>query len=284
MRRPRRLIGVPTIGFLAAVCLLVGFASMATAGTGGWIITATPIAIAQGIPTNVVVTATNIKSGSSVGCVRLQLPSAFNVSAVGVDLVSPARPWAADPPTGGSGGSTIVLVHAVTESDVLKNDGDSVVFHVRVAASSGGVYTWPAESRDHASCTSGIDSGSLTVTVAGGGPAATPTPTPTPKPTPTASPPPPPTPKPTPTPKSTPTPTPTRRPSPTPAVAVDASPAPTSTSAVASTPEPLPSPTSVATPPNPASPTPSESPPGTLQPVAGLVASGSAAPPSTGGT
>ncbi|MFL5682011.1 MAG: hypothetical protein ACJ77O_02560, partial [Chloroflexota bacterium] len=172
MRRRRPVIGVPMTGFAAAVFLLLGLANLAIAGSGGWVVTATPIAVVQGIPTNVVVTATNINGSGSVGCVRLQVPSAFTVNSVGVDLVTPARPWTADPPASGAGGSTIVWVHAVTEGDVFKNDGESVVFHVRVTGSSPGVYAWPAESRDHANCTSGIDSGSLTIAVAGG--AATP--------------------------------------------------------------------------------------------------------------
>jgi outer membrane biosynthesis protein TonB len=255
--------------------LLLGLANLAIAGTGGWIVTATPIALVQGIQTNVVVTATNINGSGSVGCVRLQIPSSFTVGTVAVELVTPARSWIADPPATGSGGSTIVWVHAITEGDVFKNDGESVVFHVRVKGTSGGVYTWPAESRDHADCTSGIDTGSLTITVAGV--PATPAPTPTPKPTPT------PTPTSTPTRKPTPTPTPKPTASPT-------SPAPRSTPVTATaTPEgevatPSPTPTPVATSANSPLPTPSVSPRETSQPVAGPVALGSPAPPSTGGT
>ncbi|MFL5640710.1 MAG: hypothetical protein ACJ771_00030, partial [Chloroflexota bacterium] len=273
---------VPTTGFAAALFLLLGLANLAIAGSGGWVVTATPIAVVQGIPTNVVVTATNINGSGSVGCVRLQVPSAFTVNSVGVDLVTPARPWTADPPASGAGGSTIVWVHAVTEGDVFKNDGESVVFHVRVTGSSPGVYAWPAESRDHANCTSGIDTGSVTVSIAGVG--ATPTPSPTPKPTPT------PTPSPTPTP--TPKPTPKPRVTPTAAPAAGASPArtPTATAAsaspraghVATTPAPLllqsPVPTSADSP----SSTPSASPRGTSQPVAAVAARGSAAPPPDG--
>jgi hypothetical protein len=281
MRRRRPVIGVPMTGFAAALFLLLGLANLAIAGSGGWVVTATPIAVVQGIPTNVVVTATNINGSGSVGCVRLQVPSAFTVNSVGVDLVTPARPWTADPPASGAGGSTIVWVHAVTEGDVFKNDGESVVFHVRVTGSSPGAYAWPAESRDHANCTSGIDTGSLTVSIAGV--AATPTPTPKPTPTPTPSP------TPTPTPKPTPTPAPTPRPTSPPAGASPA-PTPTATAAsaspraghVATTPVPLLSQSPVPTSADSPSPTPSASPRGTSQPVAGLAARGSAAPPSDG--
>ena len=124
------------------------------AATGGWTIASAPPAIVQGIPTNIVLTATNISGGSSVGCVHLQLPGAFAVSSVAVDAVPPAHAWTADATFGGPAGSTIVQVHAVTEGDVLKGDGDTVVFHVTVTGTGPG-YVWPADSRDHANCTSG---------------------------------------------------------------------------------------------------------------------------------
>ena len=161
------------------------------------------------------------EGGSSVGCVRLQMPSAFSVNAVAIDAVLPAHQWTADTPFDGSGGSTIVSVHAVTEADVLKNDGETVEFRVTVTGTAAGTYVWPAESRDHANCTSGIDSDSLTVSVLSA--VATPTPTPRPTPVPTATP--------QPTPKPTPIPTPTVSPSPAPARTSAPTPTPFATSA-----------------------------------------------------
>ena len=116
-----------------AVIGAVAAAGAVSAATGGWTIASAPPAIVQGIPTNIVLTATNISGGSSVGCVHLQLPGAFAVSSVAVDAVPPAHAWTADATFGGPAGSTIVVqVHAVTEGDVLKGDGDTVVFHVTV--------------------------------------------------------------------------------------------------------------------------------------------------------
>jgi hypothetical protein len=183
----------------------------AVAASGGWTITRDPASVTENVATTVSLTATNTAGGSSVGCIQLQLPSAFTVSAVAVD--SAPHDWTADAPSAGGSGSTVVSVHAVTEADILKQDGQVVVFHVRVTGSPVGTYTWPAESRDHADCSSGIDTDSVSVSVIAGA-----TPTPTPKPTRA------PTPRPTPTP----TPTPTRTPRPT--AAPTLSPAPVETS------------------------------------------------------
>jgi hypothetical protein len=257
--------------FAAASIIAAGLIAIIAAGgvsgaTGGWTIARTPASVVAGVSTAIDVTATNVAGGSTVGCVHLQVPSAFTVDAVGVDSVQPSHAWTADAPTAGPSGSTIVQVHGVTEGDVLKNDGDVVAFHVTVTGIAIGTYSWPAESRDHANCSSGIDTASITVSITGGAATPTPVPTPTPRPTATPSRPPSPTPSPTPTPRPTatptPQPTPTAVPSPTPAVT--ASPAPTATpsatpgpTATASS-EPSPS----ATPSGPPSPTPTGSEPG----------------------
>ena len=96
---------------------------LASAATGGWTITRTPSSVTEGFATGVSLTATNTSGGSSIGCIRLQLPGAFSVSAVAVD--SAPHDWTADPPSGGPSGSTLVWVHAVTEADIVKSDGDS---------------------------------------------------------------------------------------------------------------------------------------------------------------
>jgi hypothetical protein len=292
--------GVRAVSVHAAITAAVLVSLLATGGvngaTGGWTIARTPASIVAGVPTAIDVTATNVAGGSSVGCVRLQVPAAFAVDAVGVDSVQPSHVWTADAPTAGPSGSTIVQVHGVTDGDVLKNDGDVVAFHVTVIGTAVGTYTWPAESRDHANCSSGIDTASITVSITGG--AATPTPiptltaTPTPRPTATPTRPPSPTPIPTPTPRPTatptPQPTPTAVPSPTPAV----TPSPSPTATASPTPEPTatvsPEPSPSATPIGSASPTPAGSDPGsTTGPTAapgGGIGTASGGSPAGGGS
>jgi hypothetical protein len=261
------------VGALVTLLLAGG----ADGATGGWTITRTPASVVAGVKTAIDFAATNVAGGSSVGCVQLQVPGAFTVDAVGVDSVQPSLAWTADPPTAGLSGSTIVRVHAVTDGDVLKNDGDAVAFHVTVTGTAVGTYTWPAESRDHANCSSGIDTASVAVSVTGGTATPTPVPTPTPRPTATPTRPPSPTPTATPTPRPTPTPTPrptpTAVPSPTPA----ATPSPVPTATPSPTPEPSatasPEPSPTATPSGSPSPTPSGSEPGSMN-----------GPPFAGGT
>ena len=249
----------------AALIVAAATAGAVSAATGGWTIAWAPPAIVAGIPTNIVLTATNTSGGSSVGCVRLQLPGAFAVSAVAVDAVAPAHAWTADPPFGGPAGSMIVEVHAVTEGDVLKGDGDTVVFHVTVTGTGPGTYVWPADSRDHANCTSGIDSDSVTVSILG--PTSTPTAAPTPAATST------PRPTPTPAPSSTPTPTPRATPIASQTSAPTSTPArssPSSSAGPASpTPGSLPSATPSSTAPPTPAPTPAESADAALPPIAG---------------
>jgi hypothetical protein len=276
MARARRPIGAAVVVLTAlAVTIATGTAGEVSAATGGWTIAWAPSAIAAGVPTNIALTATNISGGSSLGCVRLQLPGAFGVGVVAVDAVQPAHAWTADPPFAGSAGSTIVQVHAQTEGDILKGDGDTVAFHLAVTGTAPGTYVWPAESRDHANCTSGIDTDSVTISVFG--PTSKPTPTPRPTPTPTPRPTPTPTPRPTPTPAPTPTPTPTPTqratppPSPTPAPTSPpghTSP-PSSVGPASPTPGSLPSITPSSAAPTAPAPTPAASADAGLPPIAG---------------
>jgi hypothetical protein len=213
-----------------AACLLALASSGSTdAANGGWTITATPSSVIQGAATNVLMTATNISGGSSIGCVRLTLPSAFAVSSVAIATTPPGLDWTAGAPTPGGGGSTVVQVHALTEAEILKNDGLVVTFTVRVTGTVVGSHTWAAESRDHYDCTSGIDTTTVSVSIIG---APTPTSTPSPGPTPN------PTPSPAPTPSPMATPPPTPRPSPPPATPA---PPPSATAAPVATPVPSPS-------------------------------------------
>jgi hypothetical protein len=277
--------GVRAASLLAASLIAIVVAGGVNGATGGWTIARTPASVVAGVSTAIGITATNVAGGSTVGCVRLQVPAAFTVDAVGVDSVQPSHAWTADAPTAGPSGSTIVSVHGVTEGDVLKNDGDVVDFHVTVTGTAVGSYAWPAESRDHANCSSGIDTASITVSITGGAatptPVPTPTATPTPRPTATPTRPPSPTPVPTPTPRPTATPTPTAVPSPTPAVTP--SPAPTAT--VSPTPEPTatasmePSPS--ASPSDSPSPTPTGSEPGSTS-GPGAASGGATGSPSGG--
>lgn len=232
-RAGRILLVVITIGSLA-----VAVPTVVLGASGGWTIARTPSSVVAGVKTAIDVTATNTAGGSSLGCVRLQVPAAFVVDAVVVDAVQPSHAWTADAPAAGPSGSTIVQVHGVTEGDILKGDGDTVDFHVTVTGTGSGAYSWPAESRDHATCTSGIDTDSITVSIVAAQPTAAPTPTPTASPTPR------PTPSPTPRPSPTPMATPTATPPPGPAT-----PRPTQGGGGIGPPSATPSPSPVATPP-----------------------------------
>lgn len=277
MARARTLNAVArAVSITAASIIAIAVAGGVNGATGGWTVTRTPASVVAGVSTAIDITATNVAGGSTVGCIRLQVPGAFTVDAVGIDSVQPSYAWTADAPSGGPSGSTVVQVHGVTEGDVLKGDGDVVAFHVTVTGTAAGTYTWPAESRDHASCSSGIDTASVTVSITGGAPTPTPVPTPTATPTPTPRPPSP-TPIPTPRPTATPTPPPSATAVPSPLPAPTLSPRPTGT-AIA-TPQPTatgsPEPSSSGTPTETPSSTPTESPPTS---IAGPSA------PSTGGT
>jgi hypothetical protein len=211
-RRRTRVAG------LSALVLIVVGAGLVSAASGGWTIARSPSSVTRGVATNISFTATNVAGGSSLGCIRLQPPSAFTLNSVVVDSVSASRNWTADPPTAGSG-FTLIRVHAATKADVIKVDGDIVRFHVRVTGTSVGSYSWPAESRDDEKCKSGIDTDSITVAIVSGTPTPKPTPKPTPRPTATPTPRPTPKPTPRPTPKPTRAPAATSRPSATPTTA-----------------------------------------------------------------
>ena len=260
-RAGRILLVVITLGWL-----IVAVPTVVVGASGGWTIARTPSSVVAGVKTAIDVTATNTAGGSSLGCVRLQVPAAFVVDAVVVDAVQPSHAWTADAPTAGPSGSTIVQVHGVTEADILKGDGDTVAFHVTVTGTGSGAYSWPAESRDHATCTSGIDTDSITVSIVGAQPTATPAPTPTPSPTP----------RPTPTPMATPAPTATPTATPPPG---QATPRPTQGGGGIGPPSATPSPSPVATPP---ATQPSSSP--APEPAASSSAGPSDAPSAASGT
>jgi hypothetical protein len=238
MNAPRALPRRVRVG-LAPLLLLVLSAGLASAASGGWTITRSPSSVTRGVATNISFTATNVSGGSSLGCVRLQPPTAFTVNSVAVDSVSGSRNWTADAPQAGSG-FTLIQIHASTKADVIKIDGDAMTFHVRVTGTTVGSYTWPAESRDDEKCKSGIDTDAVTVAIVAGTPAPTATPAPTPKPTP----------RPTPRPTSTARPTPTRTPTPSasPTPLPTRSPRPTSASGPIESSTPLPSPSGPSSP------------------------------------
>jgi hypothetical protein len=242
MRRPTRPSAFAAAVGVVACALAIASAPLVSAATGGWTIDWTPATVVQGIPTRISLTATNTAGGASVGCVRLQVPIEFSVGTVGIDAVQPAHAWTVDPPSGGAGGSTIVQVHAVSDKDVLKNDGDTLAFHLTVTGSVPGTYVWPANSLDHANCSAGMDSSSVNVAVVAGAPTPTPVPTATPKPTPTPSP------KPTPAAAPTPTATPPRTPMPMVSPTASTVAAPSGTPVQTSTPSAAPGSTPVAAP------------------------------------
>jgi hypothetical protein len=228
MRPIRRSTVLGALIVLGSLVVAIASPPGATAATGGWTIGWTPSTIVEGVSTSIVLTGTNTAGGSSVGCISLRVPSEFSVGAAGVNAVQPAHAWTADPPSAGTGGLTTVKVHAVTEADVLKGDGDSVVFHTTVTGMVPGTYVWPADSLDHANCTSGIDSSSVNIAVVAAGPTPTPVATATPKPTPT------PTARPTPTPRpatAAPTVSPTPNNTVTPSAPPTSTPSPTATPA-----------------------------------------------------
>jgi hypothetical protein len=274
--------GVRGAPIAAASIVAIVVAGAVNAATGGWAISRTPASVVAGVSTAIDITATNVAGGSTVGCIHLQVPGAFTVAAVGVDTVQPSHAWTADPPTAGPSGSTIVQVHGVTEGDVLKGDGDVVAFHVTVTGTAVGTYTWPAESRDHANCSSGIDTASITVSVTGGTPSPTPVPTPTASPTPRPSPTPTRPPSPTPAPSSTPRPTVTPTPSPTATPLPTASPVVTPSAGPTATPSPTPEPTATVSPEPSASATPTGSVPSSTAGASGQA--GGAAGPTSGGS
>ena len=241
---------------IAAGALAIAGTSGVNGATGGWTIARTPSSVVAGVTTAISITATNTAGGSSVGCVHLQVPAAFAVVSVGVDSVQPAHSWTTDALGAGPSGSTIVQVHAATEADILKGDGDVLVFHVTVTGTTPGTYTWPAESRDHANCSAGIDTDSITVSITGSATTPTPMPTPTPTPRPTA------------TPRSLATPRPVPAPTATPSVSATQTSTP-----IVSTPTVTPFPSETATP-DP-TPNPTSSPTGsTLSPISGVSGSG----------
>ena len=188
VRPPRSIHRGPAAAIASGAALALAWAILlaapAAAGTGGWSLVATTAAIPVGQASAVSLTATNLKGGSTVGCVRVQVPAAFAVTSVGVDAATAPYAWTADPPVAGTAGSTVVRVHGATEADKLSGTGQTVRFHVTVTPASVGVFTWSAASLDHVNCTSGSDAGSALVTVGPALPTPTPTPTPTPVPDP----------------------------------------------------------------------------------------------------
>jgi hypothetical protein len=222
--RRRRLDGERFVrtGLAAAVTSLMIAGSVAAAQS--WQVTRSPASFDAGDTVTIVVTATNTGgSGGNdeIGCVRIQVPSAFDVVSTSIVDAPSGGPWVVS-------GSGTVSAHAVTGAGRLNGgaDNDRVRIGIRVTGTSPDAYTWTANAFQNITCGDSFEQPhALTVTITG----AAATPKPTPKPTPTATPKP--TPKPTPnatpkpTPNATPKPTPNATPKPTP----NATPKPTPT-------------------------------------------------------
>ncbi|HEV7809852.1 MAG TPA: cadherin-like domain-containing protein, partial [Candidatus Limnocylindrales bacterium] len=155
---------------VACLFMLAAHAAPAIARSNGWTLTRTPSAVTDSIASDISLTATNSNGGSSVGCVRLQIPSAFTVNLVAVDGASGSHVWTANPPASGGGGSTIVVVRAINNANRLTSNGESVTFHINVTGTPVGIYTWNGTSFNDAGCGSGADNGSVVVMVVPGGP------------------------------------------------------------------------------------------------------------------
>ncbi len=182
-RTAGRTAALTVAAVLAGLLVTVPLWSAAGA-TGGWTLTASPTSVSLGVPTDIALTATNIKGGATVGCVEVQPTPEWTVNSVRIDSVTSGLHWTANAV---SAGTNLVIVHAVTEADVLKLDKtDRVVFTINATGTAIGTYIWPASSRDHADCSAGIDAASLSMSVVGTAPVPTP-PTPFPVASPSAT-------------------------------------------------------------------------------------------------
>ncbi len=173
------------IGIAAAVALLASVALIAPSRTlaapGVWTVTASPLTLDQNVPTQVSLTVTAV-GGTTIGCVRFQIPSDFQV----VDAQGP-NPWILDPIV--SGPPAQVIFH-VTKDPQRLTKGASAVFKITVIATKVNAGTWTAsayEKFDASSKAAGsnIPLGGFVVVPA---PTPKPTPAPTPRPTPRPTP------------------------------------------------------------------------------------------------
>jgi hypothetical protein len=247
-----RLARVPAmIATAVAMLAFSGITQMTNAAVPVWTVSRSPATVSAP-STKVTVTVTNVGDpGSSfaIGCVRVSVPAAVDVTAVSIGDSPTGKPWVASM-TGTS--PTVVKATASTNNDWLDGaNQDSVDIAITVKPTVDGSTSWTVIAYRTVNCTSATPPKSLGLTVTG---AATPTPTPTPAPTPA----------PTPVPTPRPTPVPTAAPAATPTVPPGSTPAPTTrpTAPGSTPPPPSPatssgSPSTVPSPVGSAGPTPS---------------------------
>jgi hypothetical protein len=229
--RPLRRVAV----FLTTAVAPILFATMAmptAAAAPVWSLTRSASTIV-GPSTKVVLTVTNIGPAGAnyaIGCVRISIPGAVDVTAVSTNGGTSGHTWVSSM----SGSSpTVVEATAETNNDWLEGGTvqDSIKIDVTAKPVTVGSSTWTANVYRTRNCTSPSDTAKSLVFVVAGAPSPTPAPTPTSTPRPTPAPTPPPTPKPTPAPTPRPTQplgsSPTPPPQPTsPAVVPSATPVP----------------------------------------------------------
>ena len=226
------------VALVAGIAVALGWVAPSAAESALWTITATPLTATTGVQRTFTLTATNTDplalalSSAEIGCLWVDVPSNFTVSAASVTGSNAGVGWHVDSVT-----ANRVVVHTDSGGERLALM-DWVTFTVTAMPLSTGSLTWNARAYRAQDCSGG---GALLgvppVVVVSGAPvtpAPTPTPTPTPRPTPTVTP----IPTPGPTDAATPRPTLTPRPSATAAATAPtggpgggATPAPTSSRA-----------------------------------------------------
>jgi hypothetical protein len=228
------IVALVVVALLAAQVVGAVLASPARGVSLLWTLTASPLTATTGVQRVFTLTATNedplasVVSSSQIGCVVVDVPANFSVSAAAVTGSNSGGGWHTDSIVGNR-----VTVHSDSGGDRLKLLG-WVRFTITATPLSTGSLAWSAKAYRDTSCTGGAALLGVPPIVLVTGPAVTPTPKPTPPPTPT--------PKPTATPKPIPTPTPTPTPIlPLPSLPLPGGPAPTPPVPGPATPEPTPS-------------------------------------------
>jgi hypothetical protein len=251
-RRQRLPSALIAIAFAAV--LITAIPATTAAAAPVWSLTRSTATV-LGPSTKVVLTVTNVGlEGPSyaIGCVKVSVPGAVDVTAVSTSGGTRGHTWVASM-TGGN--PTTVTASSETNNDWLDGGGqqDSIKINVTAKPVTVGTTTWTVNVFRTRNCTSPSDTTKALVFAVVGAPTPTPTPAPTPVPTPV----------PTPRPTATPAPTPAPTPKPTPA------PTPRPTLAPGATPTPTPASTPAPT----ASVGPSASPAPSASPSAGPIAS-----------
>lgn len=203
MRTPARVIVLAAI--VAVQLVMLAPTSSARGASILWTLTASPLTAMEDVQRVFTLTAMNedplaaIDSSSEIGCVVVDVPGNFTVSAAAVTGSNAGDTWHTDPIVGNR-----VIVHTESGGDRLALL-DWVRFTVTATPFNTGSLKWNSRAFRQQDCTGGAALVDIPPTIVVTASAPTPVPTPTPAPTAT--------PKPTPTPTPRPTPTPTPRPS-----------------------------------------------------------------------